>query len=292
MILIDKITDEDLNEKGIEMINPRMRYGARGIVIRNDGKIAVFNKSKKNEYKLPGGGIEENENPKDAFKREVLEETGCTVDIIEELGTIEEYKSQDNFKQISYVFVGKVIEDTKNLHLTQKEQEEGAILTWQYPFEALDLIMNSYDNLVASKYESVYHTKFIVLRDRKILEFYLNKVKISKEFVNDWLKRLKQHWFKKDIENSISLFTEAKYYQETPFMKPYTTIKEIENEWQHIKNEDIKKIEFSILAIDGYKVIVEWYLEQNEDIFDGIYEIHFNNKLKCIYFKSWEMNDK
>ena len=289
MILIDKITDEDLNEKGIEMINPRMRYGARGIVIRNDGKIAVFNKSKKNEYKLPGGGIEENENPKDAFKREVLEETGCTVDIIEELGTIEEYKSQDNFKQISYVFVGKVIEDTKNLHLTQKEQEEGAILTWQYPFEALDLIMNSYDNLVASKYESVYHTKFIVLRDRKILEFYLNKVKISKEFVNDWLKRLKQHWFKKDIENSISLFTEAKYYQETPFMKPYTTIKEIENEWQHIKNEDIKKIEFSILAIDGYKVIVEWYLEQNEDIFDGIYEIHFNNKLKCIYFKSWEM---
>ena len=75
-------------------------------------------------------------------------------------------------------------------------------------------------------------------------------------------------------------------------MKPYTTIKEIENEWQHIKNEDIKKIEFSILAIDGYKVIVEWYLEQNEDIFDGIYEIHFNNKLKCIYFKSWEMEEK
>ena len=175
MILIDKITDQDLNEKSIEMINPRMRYGARDILIRNDGKIAVFNKSKKNEYKLPGGGIEENENPKDAFKREVLEETGCTVDIIEELGTIEEYKSQDNFKQISYVFVGKVIEDTKNLHLTQKEQEEGAILTWQYPFEALDLIMNSYDNLVASKYESVYHTKFIVLRDSRILQYYLKK---------------------------------------------------------------------------------------------------------------------
>lgn len=289
MILIDKITDKDLNEKSIEMINPRMRYGARGIVIRNDGKIAVFNKSKKNEYKLPGGGIEENENPKDAFKREVLEETGCTVEIIEELGTIEEYKSQDNFKQISFVFVGKVIEDTKSLHLTQKEQEEGAILTWKYPFEALELITNSYDKLVASKYESVYHTKFIVLRDRKILEFYLNKVKISKEFVNDWLKKLKQYWFNKDIANSISLFTETKYYQEAPFMKPYTTFKEIEDEWQHIKNENIKNIKFEILTIDDYKVIVEWYLEQNEDIFDGIYEIHFNDKLKCIYFKSWEM---
>lgn len=177
MSLICKITDEDLGEAMNEMNEPRMRYGARGIVIRNDGKIAVFNKSKKNEYKLPGGGIEENENPKEAFKREVLEETGCIIEIIDELGTTEEYKSQDNFKQTSFVFVGKVIEDTKTLHLTQKEKDEGAILTWEYPFTALELITNSYNNLIAFDYESVYHTKFVVFRDRKILEFYLNNNK-------------------------------------------------------------------------------------------------------------------
>ncbi len=39
MKLICKITDEDLGESMIEMNEPRMRYGARGIVIRNDGKI-------------------------------------------------------------------------------------------------------------------------------------------------------------------------------------------------------------------------------------------------------------
>lgn len=177
MSLICKITDEDLGEAMIEMNEPRMRYGARGIVIRDDGKIAVFNKSKKNEYKLPGGGIEENENPKNAFKREVLEETGCIIEIIDELGTTEEYKSQDNFKQTSFVFVGKVVEDTKTLHLTQKEKDEGAILTWEYPLTALELITNSYNNLIASDYESVYHTKFVVFRDRKILEFYLNNNK-------------------------------------------------------------------------------------------------------------------
>ena len=171
MGLICAITDKDLNEKSVEISNPKLRYGARGIVIRNDGKIAVFNKSKKNEYKLPGGGIEENENPKEAFKREVLEETGCIIEIIDELGTTEEYKSQDNFKQTSFVFVGKVIEDTKILHLTQKEKDEGAILTWEYPYTALELIKNSYNNLIASDYESVYHTKFVVFRDRKILEF-------------------------------------------------------------------------------------------------------------------------
>lgn len=289
MDLICVVTDKDLNEKSVEISNPKLRYGARGIVIRNDGKIAVFNKSKKNEYKLPGGGIEENENPKEAFKREVLEETGCIIEIIDELGTTEEYKSQDNFKQTSFVFVGKVIEDTKILHLTQKEKDKGAILTWEYPYIALELIKNSYNNLIASDYESVYHTKFVVFRDRKILEFYLNKSKISLEFINNWLNDLKKYWLDKEVDSAVSLFTETKYYQETPFVNPYTTFDEIADEWQHIKNEDIKKIEFRVLAIDGYNVIVEWYLEQNDDVYDGIYEIHFNNQMECIYFKSWEM---
>ena len=45
-------------------------------------KIAIFYKSNKNEYKLPGGGMENDENPEEAFKREVLEETGCVVEIV------------------------------------------------------------------------------------------------------------------------------------------------------------------------------------------------------------------
>lgn len=173
MCMLIKITDEDIGEVSKDMNNPRLRLGARGIVIREDGKIAIFNKSNKNEYKLPGGGIEDDENPEEAFKREVLEETGCKVEIINKLGTTEEYKTLDNFKQISYIFVGKVVEDTKQLNVTQKEKDEGAKLIWETPENALKVITESYDKLVASKYESVYHTRFIVLRDRKILEYYM-----------------------------------------------------------------------------------------------------------------------
>ena len=140
MNLICKITDKDIGKQPIEMDNPRLRLGARGIVIREDGKIAIFNKSNKNEYKLPGGGLEGEEKPEEAFKREVLEETGCEVEIIECLGTTEEYKTFDNFKQISYVFVGKVIKDTKQLNVTQKEKEEGAKLLWETPENGLKLI--------------------------------------------------------------------------------------------------------------------------------------------------------
>ena len=88
---------------------------------------------------------------------------------------------------------------------------------------------------------------------------------------------------------SVSLFTKTTFYQETPFMKPYITLEEINQEWQHVKNENIQTIEFKILAIDGNKVIVEWLLKQNDIDYDGIYEIKFNDDLECIYFKSWEM---
>lgn len=176
MELICKITDLDIGEELLKMENPRLRLAARGIVIREDGKIAVFNKSNKNEYKLPGGGIEGEENPEIAFKREAMEETGCEVEIIKELGTTEEYKSLNNFKQISYVYIGKVIKDTKQLHVTEKEKDEGAKLLWETPQKALELITECYNNLIASKYESVYSTKFIVLRDRKILEKYINEM--------------------------------------------------------------------------------------------------------------------
>ena len=82
MNLICKITDKDIGEKYNEIDNPKIRFAARGIVIRDDGKIAIFYKSNKNEYKLPGGGMENDENPEEAFKREVLEETGCVVEIV------------------------------------------------------------------------------------------------------------------------------------------------------------------------------------------------------------------
>lgn len=39
-----------------------------------------------------------------------------------------------------------------------------------------------------------------------------------------WLNNLKEYWLNKDVESAVSLFTRTTYYQETPFMKPYTTI--------------------------------------------------------------------
>ena len=105
---IVKITDTDFDIKEINNIEkPSIRFGARGIVLNNEGKIAIIHKVNKNEYKLPGGGIDENEDAKIAFKRECEEEIASKVKILKILGTAEEYKSQENFKQLSFVFVAK-----------------------------------------------------------------------------------------------------------------------------------------------------------------------------------------
>lgn len=175
--IIGIVKDSNFNLKVKPLKNPEIRYASRGIIFNDKGEIAVFNKKNKNEYKLPGGGIEEKEDKIEAFKREVLEETGCIVGIIGKLGITEEYKSQTNFKQISNVFVGKVMQDTKQLSVTQKEKDEGARLLWETPQKALELITDCFGKLVKSDYESVYATKFVVLRDRKILEYYINNSK-------------------------------------------------------------------------------------------------------------------
>lgn len=151
-----------------------MRLGARGIVLNGVGDIALIHKTLKNEYKLPGGGIDEGEDPAAAFIRECREELGCMVEIIEELGTAVEYKSQENFKQLSFVYVAKKVDELDSRSLTDKEKDEGTEFVWLPKLQALEAMRRSLGELKQSKYDSIYRTKFMVLRDIRILEYYSN----------------------------------------------------------------------------------------------------------------------
>ena len=124
---------------------------------------------------------------------------------------------------------------------------------------------------------------------RQRINFKIFGKMIKREFAEKWIYKLKKYWLEKNIDGVCSLFTNTKFYQETPFIKPFLTIEEIKEEWYHVKNEEIHNIEINVLAIDGKTVIANWYLEQNNDVYDGIYQIMFNDKNEFIYFKSWEM---
>lgn len=91
------------------------------------------------------------------------------------------------------------------------------------------------------------------------------------------------------VEKATSLFTKTIFYQEIPFVKPYSTFDEIKQEWKHIQNQEIKNIDLKILAIDKNVLIVEWLFERDITTYNGIYEVKLNDDLEYIYFKSWDM---
>lgn len=66
------------------------RPGAYAVVSREDGMIAVVEMYGR-YFHLPGGGIDEGEDPLEALSREVLEETGLRVTIGDQIAEIEEY---------------------------------------------------------------------------------------------------------------------------------------------------------------------------------------------------------
>lgn len=168
-ILIKEISDLDfdLNHKMSSIDVYSIRRAARGILI-NNGKIALPKIIKFNYHKLPGGGVNENEPINKAFKREVMEETGCNCEILDQSGIIIEWRDKFKLLQISYIFLGKVVGEVGKNKLEQDEIDEGFTLEW-VPIEKIDEILNS-------DYPTNYEGKFIQIRDKSIYEFYKDRL--------------------------------------------------------------------------------------------------------------------
>mgnify|MGYP002761186040 FL=1 len=83
-------------------------YLAANALIKEDGKYLMVQEGKehvKGTYNIPGGGVEHGENPVEAVKREVMEETGLEVTSIDGLiGVFNSYSSKDNHPVIVHVF--------------------------------------------------------------------------------------------------------------------------------------------------------------------------------------------
>lgn len=133
--LTDKIV---LGSEGLSTKEPRKT--SRAILINEDGKYAVMYAKRFNLHSLPGGGIDDGEDETAALIREVMEETGCTCDIIEPLGIVSENRYHADFTSLSYYFVVKTKSTNNVLHLTEAEVENGTILKWCAFDEMIHLI--------------------------------------------------------------------------------------------------------------------------------------------------------
>jgi ADP-ribose pyrophosphatase YjhB (NUDIX family) len=151
------------NTSDEEVKNYRVREASRAIVFDNEGKIALLHVSKENYYKLPGGGIEQDEDQLTALDRECQEEIGCNIEVINEIGFIVEYRKMFKLKQVSYCYLAKVKGEKGKTGFTEKEIEKGFKSVWLTYEEAIEALNES-------KALSKEGGHYIVPRDLSFLE--------------------------------------------------------------------------------------------------------------------------
>lgn len=177
------ITDADFFG-GEPKTNPDIsRYGARGIALNDKNMAAMILMGANGLYKLPGGGIELGERESDAFVREVLEETGYNCKIIAELGTVEEHKNKSGFSHFSYAFIGRIEGECQKSALSSEK-----LLDFSTSFMSLQdaaAVMNKSLEMCQD-----YKMKFMLLRDKKIIDYALEM--IDKGEIDIGLKKKKK----------------------------------------------------------------------------------------------------
>ena len=99
------------------------REVVRAVVLEND-KILILQINRDDAFgnarylETPGGGVDIGESLEGALKRELDEELGVKVEILQELGTVTDYYNKLNRRNINHYFLVKVIGYTKIHHVS------------------------------------------------------------------------------------------------------------------------------------------------------------------------------
>ena len=112
----------------------KLNVRAAGVIIHN-GKILVHKNGKTNHYALVGGRVEIGENSADTIKREIKEELGKDIEIIEYLSTIENFFEKKGSKYHEIIFLYKIEfknEEDKKIEYTMKNLEGKDYLQYEW----------------------------------------------------------------------------------------------------------------------------------------------------------------
>ncbi|HMQ46427.1 MAG TPA: NUDIX domain-containing protein [Saprospiraceae bacterium] len=90
------------------------RPGSYGIILNANGQLALVSVNN-SPYFFPGGGIDAGENPVMALHREVMEETGLLIEVMDYLGTMNDWifrkSEQINVNRIGHYYLAHYMEE-------------------------------------------------------------------------------------------------------------------------------------------------------------------------------------
>jgi ADP-ribose pyrophosphatase YjhB (NUDIX family) len=156
------IRDSDVGWNYPDTNEHQERQAARAIVYDKEGKVALLHATKKSYHKLPGGGVEQGESIMEALHREVMEEIGCKIEHIRELGIVEEFRNKFKLHQLSYVYIADLAGEKGTPDLEEDEIADGFETVWLTLDEAIESLKKetSIDD---------YEGRFIQKRDLALL---------------------------------------------------------------------------------------------------------------------------
>ena len=112
-----------------------IRQSGRGLVVK-DGMILLSHEVNTEVYMSPGGGLEVGETLEECCARELLEETGYTVKVIEPFVTVNEYCFETLF--VSNYFICEAVGRGEQ-RLTDVEVAHGIVPEWISVDAALEI---------------------------------------------------------------------------------------------------------------------------------------------------------
>lgn len=123
-----KSADINPNTKALDYATFTPRSAAR-VVLLDEKKVALIHVSAHDYYMLPGGGIDD-DDIETGLRREVQEEIGCEIEIIDEVGSTDLYFDRWKTLQADYCYIASAVSSGLDLARTEFEKSEGHKIVW------------------------------------------------------------------------------------------------------------------------------------------------------------------